>query len=415
MKAEIIAVGTELLLGQILNTNAQFLSVELSHLGIDVYFQTVVGDNPIRLKEALGAAFARSDAVFLTGGLGPTKDDLTKETTAEYFGLGLALHEETLNEMKEYFGKMHRLMSKNNEKQAFLPESCHVLKNTCGTAPGCIIEKDGKYAVMLPGPPAEMKVMFYSGVKPYFERFNDTHIYSRVLRFFGIGESVLEELLWDVMENAQNPTVAPYAKEGEVTVRVTAKCKTEVEAADLINPVADEIINRVGEFYYAEGDDETLASTAAKLLMEHGKTLAVCESCTGGMLAAAITDFAGISSSFLEGAVTYSNEAKIRLGVSADTIDTFGAVSEECAMEMASSIRKKAGTDYGISITGIAGPDGGNEEKPVGLVYIAADDGDEIFVRKLYFGGDRGRVRRITVMNALHIIIKLVNGEMSSD
>ncbi|MDK2798416.1 MAG: nicotinamide-nucleotide amidase [Clostridiales bacterium] len=412
MNAEIIAVGTELLLGQILNTNAQFLSVELSNLGINVYFQTVVGDNQQRLKETFHTALKRADIVILTGGLGPTKDDLTKEIVAETLGLSLELHKESLDRIKTFFAAMHREMASNNEKQAYLPKGSIVLINNNGTAPGCIIEKDDKIVVMLPGPPKEMKPMFRESVYPYLRKKTSNIIYSRVLRIFGIGESSLEQKLIDIIDNQNNPTVAPYAQEGEVTLRITAKCENEEAAEKLIVPVENEIRNRLGITVYGVGE-ESLEEVTAKLLMEKEITLATAESCTGGLLAEKITRIPGISKSFITGVVTYSNASKIQLlGVSIDTLNQYGAVSAQTALEMAKGIRERSNTDIGISVTGIAGPGGGSEEKPVGLVYIGMATRQKCWYSELRLIGNREKIRNITTLNALDMIRRyLLSGQ----
>ncbi|MBZ4646256.1 MAG: competence/damage-inducible protein [Clostridia bacterium] len=412
MNAEIIAVGTELLLGQILNTNAQFLSVELSNLGIDVYFQTVVGDNQKRLEETLQTALKRADIVILTGGLGPTKDDLTKETIAQVLNLQLKLHQESLDKIKEFFAKMHRVMASNNEKQAFLPEGSIILPNNNGTAPGCIIEKDNNIVIMLPGPPKEMQPMFKEYVYPYLLKKSPYTIYSKVLRIFGIGESSLEEKLIDIFENQSNPTIAPYAKQGEVTLRITAKCESEEVAKGLIAPVEEQIRNRLGIMVYGI-EEESLEEVTCKLLMEKNLTLATAESCTGGLLAEKITSTPGISKCFHTGVVTYSNESKVNLlGVSQDTLQQYGAVSCQTALEMAKGIRERSKADIGISITGIAGPGGGTPQKPVGLVYVGMATQQKCWYNELRLVGNRERIRNITVMNALDMLRKyLLTGE----
>lgn len=411
MIAEIIAVGTELLLGQIANTDAKFLSQELSKLGIDVYFHTVVGDNRDRLKEALTLSLKRADLVILSGGLGPTQDDLTKETVAEYFGLPLEMHEESLTKIKDYFKSMNREMIKSNEKQAMLPKGCIVMKNDNGTAPGCIIEKDGKIAAMMPGPPSELELMFLSYLKPYLKEKSDSTITSDVLRIFGMGESAVEEKIVDIINAQTNPTIAPYAKEGETTLRISAKAASEDEGRALIAPVKEKLYKLLGNLIYAEGDDNSLAKTVVNLLNERGTHLAVAESCTGGMVAKSITDCPGASKSFMAGFVTYSNEAKINsLGVSEDTLSKYGAVSEQTAIEMAKGAQKAA--DIAVSTTGIAGPDGGTEEKKVGLVYIALSNGEKEWVSKLNIAGNRERVRTVTTLNVFDLIRKYILGEL---
>ena len=370
MNAEILAVGTEILLGDIVNTNSQYIARELADLGVGVYYQTVVGDNPERMKRAMYEAFSRADIVITTGGLGPTADDLTKEMGAEYFGKKLILDERSLKRLKNFFNKLNKTMTDNNVKQAYVPEGSIVMYNQNGTAPGIIIEENGKILIMLPGPPKEMVPMFDEQVKPFLKSKQEYTLVSRVLRVSELGESTMESMVRDIIDESLNPTVAPYAKNNESLLRITARAKSNEEAEKLIEPVADEIYRRLGDNIYAEGETN-ISQVVAKALLESGKTISVSESCTGGLLASAFIDNSGISEVFMEGAVTYSNEAKMnRLGVKKETLDSFGAVSEQVAMEMAEGIAKTARTNIGMSTTGVAGPDGGTEEKPVGLVYI---------------------------------------------
>lgn len=392
MRCEILAVGTEILLGDIVNTNAQYIAKRLSEEGIFVYYQSVVGDNPERLKQAYDLAFSRADLVITTGGLGPTKDDLTKEVAFEYFGKKSVCHEESLKLIKEYFAKINKPLGKTNEKQAYFPEDAIVLKNNNGTAPGCIIDESGKILVMLPGPPREMKAMFEESVVPYLRKYSNEILVSKVLRVIGVGESAAAELIGDLIDN-ENPTVAPYAKEGEMIFRITAKAENEEAANKLIVPVEAEIRSILGDNVYGEGE-ATLEDVVGSMLVEKGLTIATAESCTGGMVAAKLINYPGISASILEGVVTYSNEAKIRrLGVKEETLNTVGAVSEETASQMAEGVARTSGADIGIATTGIAGPGGGTQEKPVGLVYIAMYYNEEIEVKKLNLTGSRQRIR----------------------
>ena len=405
MNAEIIAVGTELLLGDILNTNARFLSQELAALGIDVYYQQVVGDNPKRLKAVIGEAISRSDIVIMSGGLGPTDDDLTKEITAEYFGLSLYFDEGVMAEMNEYL--KGRPMVKSNEKQAYIPEGAKIIHNNYGTAPGIIIEKDEKIAILLPGPPRELEPLFKEQVRDYLKEKSGYVMKSLVVRLFGSGESSVAEKVRDLMESP-NPTVAPYAKDGEVTLRITAKAKDENEADDLIDSMYEQVKERVGEFIYGFGEEE-MSSVVCRLLMQNKTTVAAAESCTAGMFTAAIADNPGSSKVLSESVVTYSNDAKEKyLGVSHETLEKFGAVSCETAKEMAEGIKKAAKSDIGVSITGIAGPDGGTPEKPVGLVYVGVAHEKGTVVKKLQLFGDRKRVRHLSVLNALNEIRKIL-------
>lgn len=399
MIVEILCVGTELLLGDIVNTNAQYIAKRLADMGISVYHHSVVGDNPERLKKAYELAFSRADLVITTGGLGPTKDDLTKEIAAEYFGKKLVLHEESLETIKSYFKKTNRKMTDNNVKQAYLPENSVIILNNNGTAPGCIIDEESKIVVMLPGPPREMKPMLEDTVIPYLQKYQDGILVSKILRVIGVGESTAEDMIKDLISNQSNPTIAPYAKRGEVTFRITAKAKTQDDAVNLIKPMENEVRRRLGDNVYGEGDTN-LEDVVAELLIKNKLTIAAAESCTGGMVSARFINYPGISKVFMEGAVTYSNEAKMsRLGVKNKTLDKYGAVSGEIAAEMAEGIAKSAGTDIGISTTGIAGPGGGTEEKPVGLVYLGLYFKGKIKTKKLNLNGDRENIRfRSTVI-----------------
>ncbi len=401
MKAEILAVGTEILLGDIVKTNSHYISQRLADLGISVYYQTVVGDNEERLYDAYKLAFERADIVIATGGLGPTKDDLTKEIGAKFFGKELVLHEESLDYIKNFFDRLNRPMSEGNRKQAIFPEGSTILANPNGTAPGCIIEENNKILIMMPGPPKEMAPMFEDSVVPYLQKFSDGVLVSKVLRVLGLGESAMAERVHDIIDNNTNPTVAPYAKDNEAILRITAKGKTKEEANQLILPIEQEIRIRIGHDIYAEGET-TIDAVVGEMLVNRNLTIATAESCTGGLLAGTLINYPGISSVFMEGAITYSNETKIkRLGVKEETLENYGAVSEETAREMASGIARAANTDIGISVTGVAGPDGGTEEKPVGLVYIGLYIKGEVKVKKLRMFGDRQKVRNRTVVSAL--------------
>ena len=408
MKAEIIAVGTELLLGQIVNTNARDLAAGLSDCGVIVYYQTVVGDNPGRLKDAIKDAYERVDLVILTGGLGPTKDDLTKEIIAQYFGKKLVLDQPSLDRIKGYFDRMGREMNETNEKQAYMPEGCIILENDCGTAPGLIVEEGEKIAILLPGPPKEMNPMFENKVKPWLSEKTGSTIKSRTLKMIDIGESNMAAAVSDLMDG-ENPTVAPYAKEGESELRITAMAKTEEEADKLIEPVAKEIYARLGEYIYGE-DDTTLVEALVKKLIDKKLTISTAESCTGGLIASEITSVAGSSEIFGSGYVTYANSAKMKmLGVKDKTLADFGAVSQQTAKEMAEGARAASGADIAVSVTGIAGPGGGSAEKPVGLVYTALADDDGTIVKKLNLDGSRDKVRGRTVKNVLKMVIQRID------
>ena len=408
MDAEILAVGTELLMGQIANTNAQYISQRFNQLGINVFYHSVVGDNPARLKKSLELALSRADIVITTGGLGPTKDDLTKETIAEAFNRKMVFHEDVYERLQDFFKKLHKNMANNNNKQAYLPEDSIIVPNNKGTAPGCIIEENGKTVVMLPGPPNEMQPMFEETVFPYFKQKTNTIIESKMLRIFGIGESSLENMLEDIIDTQSNPTIAPYVKQGEVTLRVTAKCETKEKALELIDPEVEKIHSVIGDTLYST-DGKDLDEVTVNLLIKNNISIATAESCTGGLLSSTITNISGASAIFQGGYITYSNELKINeLGVKRETIEKYGAVSSQTAKEMAMAAREKVGTDLGVSITGIAGPTGGTDEKPVGLVYVGLCDKNDCIVKELHLIGDRDRVRHVTCLHALDMVRRKV-------
>ena len=412
MKAEIITVGTEILLGDILNTNCRYLSRELAAMGIEMYYQITVGDNEERLLKTLEESLNRSDIVICTGGLGPTEDDITKEVCAKYFGYELELHKPSLDAMIERFKHMNRVPTKNNEKQAYFPKEAYILKNDNGTAPGCIMEKEGKMIVVLPGPPREMESMFENYVKPYLSKLTDDVIESEVLRIIGVGESKVENDILDIIDSQTNPTIATYAKGYECTLRITAKAKSVEEAKELIKPMSDEMKRRFGQSLYATGET-SIEEVVSKMLVENNLKIAVAESCTGGMVSASLINYPGISSVFMEGCVTYSNEAKMKsLGVKKETLDVYGAVSDKCAKEMASGVAARYNTNIGIATTGIAGPDGGTDEKPVGLVYFGIYINGKVITKKYVFNGDRQGVRERatrTILNDLRL--ELLNME----
>ena len=393
MKAEIISVGTELLLGHTVNTDAAYVARELSALGIDLLFSCTVGDNPARLREALQTAFARSDLVITTGGLGPTGDDLTKETVAQAAGVELVRDPASAARIEEYF--RGRECGPSQYKQADLPRGCTVLQNDAGTAPGCVFEsRQGVLVLMLPGPPSELLPMLHRYAAPFLAARTGGVIASRMVRVFGIGEGSAAERLADLLESS-NPTAATYAKENEMFIRVTAKAETPAAASALCEPMVAEICRRLDEAVYIVNEDGTsdscLEQVVVRALAARGMTLATAESCTGGLLAKRITDVPGYSEVFHMGAVTYANEVKTRLlGVPAELFDTVGAVSPEVARAMAEGVRQAAGAGLGIGITGIAGPGGGSAEKPVGLVYVALSDGRAVWVRRM---NPAGRIR----------------------
>lgn len=412
--AELIAVGTELLLGNIANTDAQTLSRELSALGINVYYHTVVGDNPERLKKAVEIAKTRADLIITTGGLGPTCDDLTKNVLAEAFGKKLVYNPEAARRMEAYFQKLHpesgRTMTENNYQQAYLPEGCTPFQNDRGTAPGCGFEADGIWVLMLPGPPSECGPMFRSRAVPYLAGLADGAIVNRSLRIFGMGESAVEFQLRDQMNAMKNPTLAPYAKEGEVELRITAKAPDPVAAQALIAPVEEELRSRFGPLVYGV-DVSSLEEVCLALLKDQGLSLACAESCTGGLIAKRITDLAGASSVFRGGVVSYTNEVKHGvLGVPRELLDQFGAVSAPVAEAMAEGARRTLGADLAVSATGVAGPDPDDRGNPVGLVYVALAWDGGVFVRTVHAAGPRERVRTVAASHAFDLLRRRLTG-----
>lgn len=409
---ELISVGTEILLGDILNTDAQFLSIELARLGISVIHQSTVGDNRERLLAQLKEAADRSDIIILSGGLGPTPDDLTKEVCCEFFGKKMFLHEPTVEKIKTYFSTKGMKMAQNNLKQAMLPKDCVIFPNDNGTAPGMAIEKDGVHILVLPGPPRELKPMFRNCAVPYLMQFSDRIIVSHNIRTFGIGESLMAERINDLFD-AENPTVAPYAKDGEALLRVTAMARTKEEAENLCKPVINEIKSRLDGFVY--GVDYTCIEEAVieKLKEKHMK-VATAESCTGGLIAKRITDVPGASEVFDCGIISYANEIKHRvLGVSEDDLNKYGAVSEPVARQMAQGALKVSGADIAVSVTGIAGPDSDSTNKPVGLVYIGLADRDNVWVRELRTSRkDRSYNRYVSASNALNMIRLYIDNKL---
>ena len=410
MNAEILAVGTELLMGQIVNTNAQYISERLNSIGINVYFHSVVGDNPKRLKNSIKLALERSELVVITGGIGPTKDDITKEKVAEVFGKEMVLHEESLKKIKDYFLKLGREMTGSNAKQAYFPKDSIIIENNKGTAPGCIIESDNKVVIMLPGPPREMQPMFDESVLPYLQKDSDYKIVSKYLRIFGIGESKLEEEIMDLVDNQKDVTIATYAKMGEVTVRLTCKSKLSEDGFDKICPFEDKIIKILGSNVYST-ENEDLEKVVARMLLDKNLTISIAESCTGGLICSKLVSVSGISKAFNRGIISYSNDSKIEeLGVKEDTIKNYGAVSKETAIEMAEGIQKLAGSDIGVSITGIAGPGGGSARKPVGLMYIALTYKGDTVYKKLNLSGDRERIINMASLYTFDLIRRQIGG-----
>lgn len=408
MIAEIVAVGTELLMGQIANTNAQYITAGLQEAGIDVLFHSVVGDNPERLKKLIQTGMERSDVIIVTGGLGPTKDDLTKETIAELMDCELVVDEESAEKMKAYFAKTGKTMTENNLKQTLMPKYGVVLKNDNGTAPGCIMSKAGTDVILLPGPPFEMRPMFDEQVMPFLMNKNGYRIVSKFLKVFGIGESEMVHRLGDIIDTQDEVTIAPYVGNGDLILRVTTKVYGEADAERIIQPTIDAIMERIGEFVF-DFDGRTMAEVVLDLLLKNRLSMAVAESCTGGMIADAIVSLPGASDVFDRGLVTYSNEAKTdELAVSENTLAEHGAVSEETAREMVEGLYKKTGCDVCVATTGIAGPGGGTDEKPVGLVYIGVCYKGKSFVRRFVFSGNRSRVRLHATINALNLVREII-------
>ena len=409
MRVELVSVGTELLLGDIVNTNTAYLSKELAALGFGVFRQTTVGDNRERLLKTLESAFLENDTVIITGGLGPTDDDITKECAAEYFGREFYFHEYSWVKILERLTRSGRnIITENNKKQAMIPEGAIVLENYCGTAPGIIIEENNKRIILLPGPPREMRDMFEKSVKPYLEKFSSKQFISKYVRFYGIGESLLETKIKDIMDNQTNPTLALYAKTGEVLLRITVSGNDRAECEDLIRKQLDEIEKRVGEYIYLVGDEDIsstqteMNTVVANLLIENKFTISIAESLTGGKISSMLVEKSGISEALLEGVVCYSNKSKIdTLGVREETLEKFGAVSEEVAKEMVLGVAKRLGADFAVATTGIAGPNSDGSGKPVGLVYIGIYAQGDISVKECLFTGDRELIRYRTSVEAL--------------
>lgn len=409
MKATILSVGTELLFGQITNTNTVFLSQQLNLLGFDVMYHYTVGDNPQRLEEMIHMAFKDCDLILTTGGLGPTQDDLTKEIACRAMGDELVVHQPAMDKLEDYFQKQNRVMTENNRKQAYMPSRAVVFDNDAGTAPGFSLEKDGKYIICMPGPPREMTRMFQKSVLPYLEEKSEAAIYYRMIRTFGIGESMLETKLLPLIDGQTDPTLATYAKEGECCLRIASKRTDKEEAKQAVDEMLEQVKERIGEYIYSTCDED-LVSVTAKKLMGQNLTISSAESCTGGMFAAALTGISGISKVFDRALVTYSNKAKMQeLGVKQETLQVYGAVSEETAREMAEGLHRVSGSDICISVTGVAGPEGGSEEKPVGLVYIGAFYQGKTFCKKVQMRNvSRNWNRNYAMLSMLDMVNKLV-------
>jgi len=410
MVVELISVGTELLLGNIVNTNAQFLAEKCALLGLSMYNQVVVGDNKERLSDTIRTALKRSDIVILTGGLGPTEDDLTKEVCAEVMGFPLEEDAHTKARIEAYFkNNIYEEIPDNNWKQAIIPVGAKVLDNHNGTAPGLILERYGKTAILLPGPPDELYPLFNEQVFPYLQKMQPEMIVSQMVKICGYGESQVEDKLLDLINAQTNPTIATYAKTGEVHLRVTAKISSTEDADKLIKPVVKEIKKRFGNAVYTTKEGETLEMAVVRLLKKYELTVTTAESCTGGLLAGRIVNVAGASEVFREGFITYSNKAKRKLlDVNKATLKKYGAVSKETAKEMATGGVFATDSDVCIAVTGLAGPDGGTEEKPVGLVYMACYMNDKVTVEKYQFKGNRNKIREQSVAKALDLLRRTI-------
>ena len=404
--AELIAVGTELLLGNIANTDAQILSQGLSALGITVHYHTVVGDNPQRLRDALDIAKTRADIIITTGGLGPTYDDLTKQTICAAFGRELVLHEDILEAIRSYFARSGRTMPENNVQQAMLPVGCTVFDNPVGTAPGCAFEEGGVHVLMLPGPPFECRYLFENRAMAYLQALTDGVIVSHEIRVYGMGESHVEAKLRDIMTTMTNPTLAPYAKTNECMLRATAKAPTAAQAEALLAPLVQQVRDALGDVVYGV-DVSSLEEVVSRLLQERSLTLSTAESCTGGLIAKRITDIPGASQVFRGGVVSYTNDVKADvLGVPRAALDAWGAVSEPVARAMAEGCRRLCGSDIALAVTGLAGPEGDDRGNEVGTVYIALADRRGTLCKRLSCGMGRGRdrVRSAAAQNALDLL-----------
>lgn len=406
LRAEILSVGTELLMGQIANTNAQYISRRLPEVGVGVYYHSVVGDNPTRLTKSLQLAMSRADVILTTGGLGPTQDDLTKETISRTLGLNMELDQNSADAIQRYFRQTGREMAESNLRQAYFPKGSYIMDNEMGTAPGCIIRTNTtggeKIIILLPGPPKELIPMFNHHVLPFFTDMQDTPLHSRFLRIIGVGESMVEQKLMHLVDGQTNPTLATYAKDGVVTIRVTAHSEGDIPAELLVSDMCNKICNILGNSVYAT-EDEDIEITVHRLLRAKQYTFACAESCTGGLLASRMTAIPGASDVFRCGMVTYQESSKTTLvGVQSDTLRQFGAVSYETALEMVLGCKQVSNADVAVSITGYAGPAFGNE--PVGRVYIGVSAPGVQIVREFSFSGNRDRIRNLSVIHALDLV-----------
>lgn len=405
MVVELISVGTELLLGNIVNTNAAFLAEECARLGLNCYYQTVVGDNEERLTDTVRTALSRADVIILSGGLGPTQDDLTKEVTSKVMGRKLVEDEHAKTAIEQFFKSKGIAPADNNWKQAMVPEGATVLYNENGTAPGVIIKDNGKVAIMLPGPPNELVPMFLEQVVPYLKVMLPGTIYSKTVKIVGVGESSVEKMIEDIIDNQSNPTIATYAKTGEVQIRVTVSASDEQEAKKLVKPVIKLLKERLGDHIYSTDENTSLEKAVVDILMANDLTIATAESCTGGLLAGRLTNVPGVSENFKTGVITYSNKSKRKLlGVKKPTLDKYTAISEQVAAEMARGIHNLTKADVTVATTGLAGPDGGTETQPVGLVYISCFVCGRITTKEYHFSGNRAKIREAAVAAALSLL-----------
>ena len=417
MVVELISVGTELLLGNIVNTNARYLSEKCAMLGLSVYYQTTVGDNRERMAGVIKTALDRADMIILNGGLGPTEDDITTEACAEVMGARLVEDLTVKAHLEEWYKlRMKSELPESNWGQALVPEGAVIFENHNGTAPGLAVEKDGKIAILLPGPPGEMYPMFEEQVCPYIQGKQSGIIRSQMIKICGFGESKVEEMLLDLIDSQTNPTIATYAKTKEVHIRVTARAETDEEAKKILKPVVKEIKKRFGNAVYTTDENETLEDVVVRLLTKYDLTVTTAESCTGGLLAGRLVNVPGASEVFRQGFITYSNKAKRKqLDVSKTTLRKYGAVSEQTAKEMATGGVFATDADICIAVTGVAGPDGGTPEKPVGLVYIACYMKDSVQVEEYHFNGNREKVREQTVVQALDLLRRSVLSHYKKD
>ncbi len=406
LNVEILCVGTEILLGNIVNSNSQFISEHLHNIGVNVFNHSVVGDNFDRVLTALENGFKNNNVIITTGGLGPTLDDMTKEAVAKYFKVEQVLYEEEKIKLENSFKKRNMVMTENNLRQVYFPEGSIIIKNDNGTAPGLILEKENKTIIMLPGPPYEMKYMLLETVIPYLKERSGQVFVSKTLNYIGIGESALEDKLLDLIKNQTNPTIAPYAKVGYPIIRVTASSDNETDATNMVEKTCDDLNKIVGQYLFGFNDDKP-EDFIVNSLIKNNLTISFAESCTGGMVSSNLINVNGSSSVINESFVTYSNEAKMkRLSVSKETLEREGAVSEQCAIEMANGVRLATNSDIGVSITGIAGDFGGTDEKPVGLTFICLSTKDTCVVKQFNFSKKRNDNRRYATINAFNIIIQ---------